>query len=430
MEYSLENLPKGQIKITLKISKDEMGKFLDKAAREISKHKNIKGFRPGKATRKAVELEVGKEYLWREAAVLAMPEFVQEVVDKENLKTVGSPEYNIGEVKPDNDLEFDVVLNLVPEVKLPDLDSLKVKDIKAEVKKEHIDKAVDELRRSKATEKLILSPAKKGDRVDISLEVEMGGQVIDKSDKVTVYIGEGRFIPGFEDALVGLSKGESKEFTLKFPKDYSNKELAEKDATFKVKVLEVYEVSLPAKDDKFAQSVSDQFKTVKDLEKYIEEDLKRREEDRLKAQQENEILDIIIKNSTFSDIPEILINSEAKALLREFEFDLLRQGISVDDYLKQIGKSRDDLLLDMAPKAVERVKASLVMSKVVEEYQVSVSEEELNAELDKIEQAYQNDKQMLESLQKSDTKQRVYNIMLYNKTMDMLRDKMVEKKDK
>ncbi len=430
MEYSMENLPKGQIKITLKISKDEMGKFLDKAAREISKHKNIKGFRPGKATRKAVELEVGKEYLWREAAVLAMPEFVQEVVDKENLKTVGSPEYNIGEVKPDNDLEFDVVLNLVPEVKLPDLDSLKVKDIKAEVKKEHIDKAVDELRRSKATEKLILSPAKKGDRVDISLEVEMGGQVIDKSDKVTVYIGEGRFIPGFEDALVGLSKGESKEFTLKFPKDYPNKELAEKDATFKVKVLEVYEVSLPAKDDKFAQSVSDQFKTVKDLEKYIEEDLKRREEDRLKAQQENEILDIIIKNSTFSDIPEILINSEAKALLREFEFDLLRQGISVDDYLKQIGKSRDDLLLDMAPKAVERVKASLVMSKVVEEYQVSVSEEELNAELDKIEQAYQNDKQMLESLQKSDTKQRVYNIMLYNKTMDMLRDKMVEKKDK
>ncbi len=426
----MENLPKGQIKITLKISKDEMGKFLDKAAREISKHKNIKGFRPGKATRKAVELEVGKEYLWREAAVLAMPEFVQEVVDKENLKTVGSPEYNIGEVKPDNDLEFDVVLNLVPEVKLPDLDSLKVKDIKAEVKKEHIDKAVDELRRSKATEKLILSPAKKGDRVDISLEVEMGGQVIDKSDKVTVYIGEGRFIPGFEDALVGLSKGESKEFTLKFPKDYPNKELAEKDATFKVKVLEVYEVSLPAKDDKFAQSVSDQFKTVKDLEKYIEEDLKRREEDRLKAQQENEILDIIIKNSTFSDIPEILINSEAKALLREFEFDLLRQGISVDDYLKQIGKSRDDLLLDMAPKAVERVKASLVMSKVVEEYQVSVSEEELNAELDKIEQAYQNDKQMLESLQKSDTKQRVYNIMLYNKTMDMLRDKMVEKKDK
>ncbi len=430
MEYSLENLPKGQIKITLKISKDEMGKFLDKAAREISKHKKIKGFRPGKATRKAVELEVGKEYLWREAAVLAMPEFVQEVADKENLKTVGSPEYNIGEVKPDNDLEFDVVLNLMPEVKLPDLDSLKVKDIKAEVKKEHIDKAVDELRRSKATEKLILSPAKKGDRVDISLEVEMGGQVIDKSDKVTVYIGEGRFIPGFEDALVGLSKGESKEFTLKFPKDYPNKELAEKDATFKVKVLEVYEVSLPAKDDKFAQSISDQFKTVKDLEKYIEEDLKRREEDRLKAQQENEILDIIIKNSTFSDIPEVLINSEAKALLREFEFDLLRQGISVDDYLKQIGKSRDDLLLDMAPKAVERVKASLVMSKVVEEYQVSVSEEELNAELDKIEQAYQNDKQMLESLQKSDTKQRVYNIMLYNKTMDMLRDKMVEKKDK
>ncbi len=430
MDYKKEDLPKSQVKINCTISASEMDKYLDKAAREISKQRTIKGFRPGKATRKAVELEVGKDALWREASVIAMPDFLQQIVDKEGLKTVGSPEYDIKEIKPEEDIEFTAVLNLMPTVKLPNLDDLSVEKEKIEIKDEHVEKALDELARAKAKEKIVLRKAKKTDRVDISLEVKKDGKVVDKSDKVSVYIGEGRFIPGFEDALIGMEKGEEKEFKLKFPAEYPNKELANSDADFKVKVLDIYEVEFPEKNDEFAQGISNEFKTIKELREYIKEDLRRREEDRVRADEENRILDVIIKKSEFSDIPDVLVNSEAKSLLHEFEFSILRQGVSVDDYLKQIGKTKDQLLLDMVPKAIERVKASLVMSKVVEDYKIKITEEELNAELDKIESAYKDDNQMIENLQKPETKQRVHNIIVYNKTMDLLREKMLRDEDK
>ncbi|MDP1747482.1 MAG: trigger factor, partial [Bacteroidota bacterium] len=190
--------------------------------------------------------------------------------------------------------------------------------------------------------------------------------------KFLVVIGEGTFIPGFEDQLVGMKEGEEKKFSLRFPKNYHDKNLADKMVDFEVKVNGVYEITLPELDDEFAQSIGN-FKNVAELKKQMQDNLVHEAEHKEKHRLEDEILDEVIKISKFGEIPEILVNSETQKMVSELEENIKQQGLQFEDYLQHLKISRSNLLLEFAPQAVKRIKSALVIRVLAKEHNISVT---------------------------------------------------------
>lgn len=381
MDFKISDKEKSKKEIEVTVSIEEMSNYLNRAVEKISSKIEIKGFRPGKAPKNIVEKNVGKEKIWHEATHDAIEDTYPRVIKESELFIISQPEIDIIISTPNNPFVYKATVSVLPEVKLPDYKSIAKKSLKdkkeIKVEKKEVEKILDTIRKTRAKTVLVNREVKDGDEVEIDFSGKLDGvdQEGIKGEKAKIIVGEKKFIQGFEEQLIGMKKGEEKTITVKMsnPQDGN-----ERDIDFDVKVLEVYERQLPEINEEFAKSLGD-FTNPNDLNKKIEENVKLEKEQKEKERLRVKIIEEIGKESSV-DIPEIMIEREIDNMFHEFEHQLSQSGMKIEDYLKQIKKTKEEIAKDWEDRAKKRIMTALILQKIAKEEGVKVSEEEVQKE--------------------------------------------------
>ena len=427
MTVEKKELPRGEVELKITITKEEYEPFLKRAALEISAGTEIKGFRKGKAPYDIIKQNVGEGKLWEEALELAVQKTLLQALEQEKLVTVGSPKIEVEKLAPGNDVLYKATLSLMPSVELANLDEIKVEKKAVEVSDDEVLKTLDELRKMRGKEIIVEREAKKSDKVIINFIGYLDKVPFEGGEQKNfpMILGDGHFVPGFEDNLVGMKKNEEKEFKVKFPEEYHQKNLAGREVEFKVNMLSVYRIELPELTDELVKGLGHGFESVEKLKSEIKNNLSHEAEHQEKHRLEEEIIDKILEKSKFTDIPELLINTEAKKMADELEHNIAMQGLKFDDYLTQLKKSRAEILLDFAPAAVRRVKGALAMRKVAEVNKIAAMEEEIEAEAQQLVSVYQEEEARKE-IQSLEYRGYLRNVLTSRKVMEYLKGKIVK----
>ncbi|OGY83276.1 MAG: trigger factor [Candidatus Kerfeldbacteria bacterium RIFCSPHIGHO2_12_FULL_48_17] len=429
MKVTYQKLPKSRGEITVELSVSELRPYLEKTAEKISKEVKVAGFRPGHIPYDILKKNVGEATIYEEALRLVVEKTLPEAIVKERLELVGQPQIQPEKLAPGNPLVYKAALDLYPEVTLGDFTALKTRPEEVKVEDADVQKSLDELRKLRAKETAVMRAAKKGDRVKMDFDVMLDKVVIENGSYKgqTIELGEGNFIPGFEEQLAGVKKGEKKEFELKFPKEYHEKNLAGKQATFKVNVHDVYEIELPEMNDEWAKSLG-MFKTFTEMKEAIAANLRREKEGKVRQKFEQTLIEEAVKKTKFGDLPENLVKSETDRMLHELERDLTKQGGKFDDYLTAIKKSREDLQKDFVPQAEKRMKASLVLAEVAKKENIQATMEEVAREREAAKLMYKDQPQLLSQLESADYERYIRSTLTNQKVVAFLADKAKDKK--
>ncbi len=422
----IKNQPKlSEVELTIEITPEEYQPFLKKAAVRLSKNTKIEGFRPGKAPYDIVKQQVGEMDIYQEAIQDIITHFYWQAVDQEKLNTIGQPKLDLEKLAPGNPIVFKAMVGLMPKVTLKDWKTIRLKKNEVKVEDKEVDKTIDGFRNMQAKEALVERPAQKGDRVEVDFEVSLDKVVIEggQGKKYPLVIGDGFMIPGFEEQIIGMKKDEEKEFQLKFPSEYQNNMVAGKLCDFKVKLLAVYNRELPELNDEWAKTLgAEKFEDLRSkIRKGMEDEKKFYEEQKI----EIEMLKKIVEQTEFSEIPEVLIDNEAHRMLHEFEDNISHQGLNFEDYLKNIKKEKKDLEQEFKPKAIERVKTSLVIKEIAEAEKIEASEEEIKQETEKILAQVKDDKKAEENIKSEGYKQYLQTIVRNRKVIEMLKSQII-----
>lgn len=390
MENTIKDLEKSQKEISVKVPEAEMQKYVDKATEEIAKNIELDGFRKGKVPKEVVKQKIAVEKIYEEAAHIAIEEtYLEFLKANTNIIPLGQPKAEVIKMAAGNDFEYKMTISVMPEVKLGDYKKVTGKKEVKKIEDKQIEDELKGLQKRRAAYITKDEPAEKGDRVEIDFEVRVGGVKIEggESKNHPLVIGEGKFIPGFEDQLVGMKKDDVKDFDLKFPENYKE-DLAGKLASFKVTMDLVQKVELLEIDDKFAQS----FGGVKDLEELktnIRKNMEAEEAHQAEHELEHKLIDQVVKDME-ADIPEVLIESEVNNMLAEFRGNLSQAGMDFDEYMKNVNATVEGLREEWKPLAENKVKEHLAIREVALRENIKAEEDEITEKVDETLKYYPN----------------------------------------
>jgi len=427
MKVTQEQLSETQVKMNITVPVEDMQKFLERAAKKISLKAKIKGFRPGKASYDVIKQQFGEMAIYQEAVNSIIDNTFLDAMKSEGVDYVGMPNIDVVKMAPGNPLEYTATFDLMPTVTLPK----KWKDIKIDVKKEEISddkvqEVLDNLGMRHAQQILKEDAAASGDKMVLDFELSFDNVVPENgtAQNFEVLIGDNKMIPGFEDQLVGLKAEEKKEFDIEFPKDYFNKEFGGKTGTFKITVKHVFTIEQPEFNDEFAKNFGlDSFDKMKEE---IMGQLKNEAMQKAEHEAELEMFDTLAEKSEYSTIPESMVDAEKETMVREMQQNIARQGLNFDDYLTHMGKTVDQLKEDMAEDALKRVKSGLIVKTVREEEDINVTDEEVQAEVDKAIAATQGDEKMQEQFKSTHYKMYIKNTLAIKKVTQFMKNAMME----
>jgi len=429
MKIEIKKLPKSEMEIKTTIPWEKWKGFLDSAVADISKNIKIKGFRPGKAPKEMVEQEAGKDAILNEAVQKAIQKNYPKILADEKIEAIGVPRVEVLKVAEGNDLEYKIKTAVIPKIKLsPWQESVKKinqehQNIKAEVTEEEVKRELKKIAQDRVKSVTVNREARQKDSVEINFQVFRDGVPIENGagKKHNLILGSGTFIPGFEDNIIGMKRGDKKEFELEFPKEYKSGDLAGKKAIFKVEMNLVQERIVPLINDEFAVSLG-KFKNLEELKKSLKEGIKKEKEAQAKEKRRTDFTEKLIEK-TEVELPEILIQEEIKKMTAEFESQVRSMGMEPADYLKQIKKTEQDLKRDWEPQAVKRIKTALALSQIAKDREIKVSSEEVEEEMNKTLSQHGDRK----SLEKTVDLKKLYSYaegMLVNEKVFQLLEKM------
>lgn len=423
MNIQKKDLEKSQIELTVELSFDEFKPYISRGAEKISREIKIEGFRPGKIPYDILKQKIGEMTILEEAAYIAIDKTIEQAI-KENTdsRPIGRPQINITKLAPGNPLEYKAVLSLLPRISLGDYKAAKVKRGAVEVKEDEINSLLDELRETRAQETLIDREIKDGDKAILNIEMFLdkvpveGGQ----GKGVAVIIGKGYIMPGLDKKIIGAQKGESREFILPYSKEHYMANLAGKMVEFKVTVKEIYERCLPEANDAFAMRFG--FKNVGEFKDNLKKSIAREKERQEDLKAETEMLDKIIAKTKFGEIPEVLIKDETKNMLAELEENIKKQKGNFDDYLAHLHKTRDQLILDLLPDAVKRIKISLAIREIASAEKIKVEDAEVEKEIEHILSHHQGDYEIKEKVNSYPYREYLRNLIAGGKVLEKLKE--------
>jgi len=398
-----------------------MKPYLDKAVEKLGREIKVEGFRPGKATFEVLKNKIGELSIWEEAGYIAVNKTLDQAI-RENIKEaiVGQPQVNVTKLAPGNPLEYKVVVAILPTVALGDYKNFKIKLGKINVGEPEVGKILADLAEMRVKETVSEAPAKDGDKVVVDLNMFLdkvpleGGQGKDTA----VIIGKGYVVPGFDKKLIGAKTNEEREFDLPYSAEHHQKNLAGKLVQFKVKIKSVYSRELPAMDDSFASGF--RMKSLLELKENIKKTLVKEEEVKVKQKAEIQIIEKIIDQAKFGDLPELLIKNEGETMLAELEHNLEHQGAKLEDYLKSLNKTRQELLLDTLPDAVRRVKSALVIREIAVKEKIITEADEVDKEIEQIIKQYAGKDDVLERVRSHEYRHYLENTLTNQKVMAKL----------
>ena len=377
-----ENIPENrQVRLTVAVDR---GTWQDAL---MHCYNGIKALCPveGEPTREKIEAVYGSDFLYQEAVNETYPQALVDAIGQEDISIAGTPTLTVEDIGPDG-FTFTALIDLYPEVKLGQYKGLSAVYPQAELSEEDTQAALEEYARAHMTEEHP-DRAAMGDEVVLDFEGFVDGKPFDggKAEGYTLTLGSGAFIPGFEDQLAGMKAGDEKDVVVTFPENYT-KELAGKEATFKCKIHEVKETIKPELDDEFAKDVSE-FDTLAALKKSIKADLAAKRQEAVDRDFENEAVVLAGKNMT-CNIPACMIDEQVDKHLEQFSYQLQSQGMKMDDYLKMIGGDVKGMRDSMRPMAEQTVRSNILLSEIVHQENLDVTEEEVEEELKKMAEQY------------------------------------------
>jgi trigger factor len=383
MKTSIKNKSKTEIEITVELSKESFDRYYKNALDELRKKVKVKGFRPGKVPQEVAEKQIGQDKILNHAAQQAIKEKYVEIIKEKDLEVIERPKVEILKLAPNNPLEFKVEATILPKIELPDYKEIagKVKEKPEPAKEDDIKKTLEWIQKSRSKLKPLDRAAKKGDFVHIeyfSPEVEGG-----ERKKDAFILGEGKLVPGFEEKIEGMKKGEEKDFSLKVPKDFSSKEISGKEVKFNVKLEEVSEIEEPELNDDFAKSLGD-FKNLKKLKENIKEGIEKEKEKKSKDKAREKIVDKINQAIEWN-LPDSLIAAEKERLFEDFKQSFSKNpNASFEDYLKNAKKSEEKIKDSFQEPAERNVKTYIVLKEIAKKEGIDASEEEAEEEVNKL----------------------------------------------
>ena len=429
MSFKVEQLEeKNMVKLVIEASAEEFEAGLNAAYNKNKNKISVPGFRKGKAPRKMIEQLYGSQIFFEDAANEIIPDAYADAAKESGLDIVSQPKVSIEQLEAGKPFIFAAEVAVRPEVELGEYKGVEVTKADAEVTdadvEEELKKVQDQNSRTVSVEDRAV---KDGDMTVIDFEGFIDGEAFEggKGENYPLTIGSHSFIDTFEEQMIGMNIGEEKELNVTFPEDYHAENLKGKPATFKVTVKEIKEKQLPELDDDFAQDVSD-FDTLAEYKDDLKKKIAERKESEAKAKKESEAIEKVVEAAKM-DIPQAMIDTQVNRMLEDFAMRLQQQGLFVEQYFQYTGMTADKIMEEMKPEAVKRIKNSLVLEAVAKAENIEVSEEEFEAELQKMADMYKMEiEKIKEFMQDAEAKQMKDDIAI-QKAVELIVSSAVEK---
>ena len=422
MKVTKDKVENSQAFITIEMEPAEMEHGMEDGYRHLVNKANIPGFRKGKAPRAVVERQLGKGRLLEEAIDHLIPEAYEKACKEQAIEPYAQPSVEITQADP---LIFKAVVPLQPTVELGEYQGIRLTPEQVDIKDENIDAVIEQLRHGHATWEPVDRPLALKDLavIDINGMVDERPYVKKAAAQYQVLEEVITPAPGFAGQIVGMKKEEEKEFKLSFPADYPNKEVAGKEAQFKVKLHEIKEEKLPELNDDFACQISTEIKTVAALREEVAKNLKQRAEDQARMDFEEKVINAAIEKAKI-EYPPVLVDMEINRIVNEQARQLQMSGRGMDDYLRSINKTPEQLQEELRPVAVKNVTASLLLGKVADVEKVEIAETDIDTRLDNmilgVEEAKKADMRKL--FDNPQTRQSIRQSLMARKTIERLAD--------
>lgn len=375
--------------INYKVKGEKWNEAKDKAFNKLNSKRKIDGFRQGKATKNIFEKKFPGEIVMEAANELIDKKYREIIMDKD-IKPVLEPKVNIVKLD-DNELEANFVVITEPEIKLGEYKNLGIKKDSVRVTKDDIQNKIDSLLKDYA--ELVVKDngdVEQGDIAIIDFEGFKDGVAFDggKGENYSLEIGSNTFIPGFEDGVKGMKKGETKDINLTFPKDYGVDDLAGKDVIFKVTVNEIKTKVIPELDKDFFDDLGmEEVNNREELEKKIKEEIKSEKDRNAENKYVDELLSKAVSNMD-CDIDDEIVMAEAEAMYDDFLKRMQMQGLTEEIYLQYANTTKEDIIEHMKEEALKRLKNSYLLDAVIKEEKLEVTEEEVNKEIEDMAKKY------------------------------------------
>ncbi len=411
-----------RVKVVVAADHAELAAAEQVALKRLAKTVKVNGFRTGHVPLEIVKKHADLNALAQETLDAALNRAVAEAFLSNDLQVLARPEVEIKKYVPGELLEFTAEADVLPEVKLGDYKKLKAKKAAVSVEKKEIDEVIQRIQKGLSEKKEVKRAAKIGDETVIDFVGKKDGEAFQggTGKDYPLVLGSNSFIPGFEDALVGLKAGDTKDVKLAFPKDYHAKDLAGQDVVFEVTVKKINSVKLPALDDKFAAKAGP-FTSMDDLRKDIKAEITAQAERRAKDDLKDELVKQLVAKSTVS-VPSVLRDDQIRSLEQDLRQNLMYRGRTLEQYFEEKGYAdRDAWVKAEANDAADaRIKAGLVLAQLSKELKIEATADELAAHINAYKQQYANNPKMAKHFDKPEAQREVANRLITEKTIDKL----------
>jgi trigger factor len=418
VKVTREKTENSQAFLRIELEPAELEESLEQSYHRLAEKANIPGFRKGKAPRAVLERYLGRDSLLDDALKTLLPQAYEEALREQQIEVIASPSIEIVQTDP---LVFTATVPLKPTIELGDYHQIRLAPEPVALTDDDVNTVMEQLRRQHGIWEPVERTADFDDLVTLDIESQIEDKPFINQQGVQYQILHNQPLPapGFAEQLSGMGGGEEKEFTLQLPKDYPRAEVAGKEARFKVKVIEIKQLNLPKLDSEFARLVNPEFKTLASLRKRVAENLRLGAEQKAKEEFEERVIDAVVEISKV-EFPPVLVDTEVAHLMDQQARWLQASG-GLEEYLRQINKTGEELREELRPLATKRVTRSLVLEKVAEEEKIEVADAEIHAELEKLAQsATKNKEEVKKFLDSPEAHSSVEQLLVRQKTIQRL----------
>ena len=423
MQTTNTPLPKSRLQLEFELPPERLARAMDQAVSRLSRQVNVPGFRPGKAPRFMLERVLGPTAVLDEAVDHLVEDAFREASREQDIVPLTTPEVEVTQAEEGKPFLFKTVIQIRPEVQLGDYEQFAFAPEIGPVDDDTVEKVVEELREAHSELKPLEGrPAQKGDYAVIGFHGTRDGKDFPggASERMPLIIGEDRLIPGFEDHIVGLSKGDTGDFDITFPDDYQEDTLKGQTAHFTVTVKELRAKVLPEADDEFAKTVG-KFEDMAEVRVELRKRLEANALDHARHEFADKIIEYATANATI-DLPDVLIDQEVEVMHDELRSALARQGISEEAYLKVTQKSEEDIHADFRPQAEKRVKTLLVLSEIAKVRGVEVPESDVAGEIERARSRYADNPNLIRYFESERGRNYIRSTFRRSRTVEQLVD--------
>jgi len=420
IKHNISKQSQSELTINIAVDSEFISPYHKSVMKRLKKDIKVDGFRPGMAPDKLAERSIGEGRIQSEVIEEVIMHAYTRAVRELKIDAIASPKINVKKFVPYSELEFEAVAAVMPKISI-DLNKVQVKREEVKISQKEINETLDNLLKQSSSKKESKSGIKNGDEVKFDFEGVRQGKPVEGASASghVLVVGEGSFIPGFEDNMLGLKKSESKTFTVTFPKDYHSKDLAGKKVDFTVKIHEVNTTETPKADDAWAKTVGP-VGSLKELKVEIEKSLSQNKQSQSEKDFENKVLEKAVELAKF-DAPASLVEEQVTRLRSETEDNLKNSGLDLEKYLQLQGQKPEEFDATLAKEAEKRVKLGLILRYIVESEKIKVTDAELDTQLIQMKSQY-TDPKMQEELAHDHFRDDLLNHLLTNKAVKVLTD--------